>query len=650
MTWNRIILVAVLVASAESLYAYKEEVHEAMTGHVYDRLTIDFASRLGIQRQSEASKTLRALMIQAAFDEDHTGWTEQRPLNHFYDPLHEGKALRVPANFCNELGQPADEWALNAAGATGNVWSMHEAKARYESALLGPNPGTRNVFLGDLFTTFGHVAHLIQDMAQPEHTRNDQHLPGSQKLLGNGVEASIYEDWGGQHLADSKISMINFDGYPAVRLPDYASYFHTNHMEGGRPAGKGMADYSSTNFVTQDTNYHDEDPYWHCPGSSPPSKKCDYFSEPKLAESVATLRKDQLYAVYDGVGHIEVLVDEEVYRSFPRDRYLGKLDDDFFHTFRSSIDIETGRYGCKPLYSLGDGSYLNRAALLVPRAVAYSAGIVEHFFRGAIGATWKAVEDVHGVYQLTITNQSAEPIGVDARLSAIFVAPPEYFGRSNSDDTMPIYDEQFISELVPSFAGLPPGQSITLPYVTVPGLAPGDTLGTFERRLVIKGSLGSEAHAVIGFVQPASVFLAKLESSPDLVRMFVLCRSGTYPRDYATLPPQHEIRVEMSGNEHCRVVLQHMQKDQAGAPGVSTTLNLKVFKRGVLVENLNAVIDASDVAVGGCHTVSHSGHCDRWIQRVFGCGTKDGWYSCQKTVEPWDHTGQYATTPSDGEQ
>jgi hypothetical protein len=255
---------ALLLVITNTASAYEIDVHDPMTRKTFQRLQLDFVARLGVPRGyviSDAS--LEDWMAEGARNEDRVA-PELRPIHHFLDPIHDGKGLRVPLS-CGSVQVAADDWALEPAGVTGNFYSLPQVKPVYISALLGPNPGSRDVYLRDFFLGMGHLVHLIQDMAQPEHTRNDQHLTYTNRFLYNGTNASIWEVWCSKNISDLKKSLVDYDGYATVKLPDYESYFHTNDKSGDRPAGKGLADYSNLNFVTQDTNYQDEDPFWACP-------------------------------------------------------------------------------------------------------------------------------------------------------------------------------------------------------------------------------------------------------------------------------------------------------------------------------------------------------------------------------------------------
>jgi len=101
---------------------------------------------------------------------------------------------------------------------------------------------------------------------------------------------------------------------------------------------------------------------------------------------------------------------------------------------------------------------------------------------------------------MTVTNRSSEPLGVDASVEAVFKATPEYFGRDNSDDTGVIVRQTALLDVVPNFDGLTPGESVTVP-VSPWGLKAEDSLLEFERRIVVRGTLGTERGAVVGLHQ-----------------------------------------------------------------------------------------------------------------------------------------------------
>src|SRR5712691_5310213 len=239
--------------------AYVEMLHVRITGHAFDRIMseTDFMQRYQF---APFSNVLRTMMQFGAFHEDDM----PRSVNHFFDHQNGNNGLTIQpvpfVPFCNTVGVSAKDWALHFPLNTNGLDAAHQAF--YEN-LTGVTQGDRDLAAFALFEDFGHIVHLVQDMGQPEHTRNDQHLV----LFGWGLTgfpianaASLYENWTRDHIALSNLLPDGtpveglFNGFPTPKLGTYDSYFSNGLF--------GMADYSSDNHVTQDTNY--KDTRFHC--------------------------------------------------------------------------------------------------------------------------------------------------------------------------------------------------------------------------------------------------------------------------------------------------------------------------------------------------------------------------------------------------
>jgi hypothetical protein len=493
-------LIVCAFLGSQPLHGYVQSVHRVMTERAYARILPSLERHVGIrQTDTIGGASPFRLISNGAFDEDRN----IRSINHFFDPNNKEPLTITFTPYgipfpCVSPGQRADRWAIDGFPSD---YSITDARQYYADSLLGPNPGTREPAKRELLLALGHIVHLVQDMAQPEHTRNDQHLP--QSAIGRDTEASAWENWGASHIAGAGTAAINFDSYATVVLPTYESYFSTNEFQNGRSVGRGMADYSNRNFVTQDTNYD----VYTLPILCRPRRPCLNHTEPRINEAEYRLIQDQQYQYIafepDETGAIvatqrTIVVDVDAWTSSPDDFYKPSPDRDGFHTFRSSFDMESKSVGCGPIYSLGNDSYKRRAQLLVPRAVGYSAGLINHFFRGDIDVQWAPVGN--GAYTMKITNKSAEAIGRDAVVEAVFKATPSYFGRTTQDDTGVIVQRTALLDEIADFDGLTPGESATI-VVSPYGLRADDSLLDFDRNVVVTGTLGSEEGAVIGVAQ-----------------------------------------------------------------------------------------------------------------------------------------------------
>jgi hypothetical protein len=487
---NRIHIVIAFVLAGLFLHpsdaaAFGRKVHARITGLAFDRLTVDFRARLGTVDTAQAKQW----MSDGTENEDDF----PRPISHFFDPVHQAKLTigYYPVCFGIPGTTRADWWALEPTlQGISNGSDIVDAREHYKSAVLGPNPGTRNSAQKMLFGTLGHVIHLIQDMAQPEHTRNDQHLTFSNRFLRNGYQPSIWETWSDANLASAPPSQ--FSGYPTPSFATFGAYFTTNQRTADdRSVGRGLADFSNRSFVTQDTNY----------GDYSPRTACEIFPEPRITDAIPWATTGTYQVILSDGSRVNKTVTEDVYSLQLLDSNVSVSLVDRFHTHVSSIDIETRRYvaGAR-FYSLSDKSYQSRADFLMPRAVGYSAGIIQRFFSGKLDASWTK-NATTGKWDVKITNLGTERIGADAKIKAIYIADPSYFGRGNQDDTARILDDS-ISTLVPGFAGISAfGGTVDIKGISVPFLQGSDPVTKFERRMIIEGTLGSEAGRVVSLVQ-----------------------------------------------------------------------------------------------------------------------------------------------------
>lgn len=493
----RLLVTLTVSLLSRPLLGYPQSVHKNLTTEAFRRAASEtgFLEQLGILPGVESSLAEHYAAL-GAFDEDgdFLGISGGRSVNHFYDPVNQAPLtvyVKTVENFCQTIGARAWSWGLEDVAV--NKFALPEAKIHLFKAITGESVVSRATELKLLFGTLGHVVHLIQDMAQPEHTRNDQHW---MQYIENKTDLmpSLYEAWTEVFGVPELTPELQgyFEGYATVTLPNYRDYFWT-------PDHKGIADFSNRNFVTQDTNYQDEqDP-----------NKCEHYVLPYESDPSRSLRfenvKEQVYND-DGVLYLQP-VWETIYTSHPIDLQAQEMLVDPYHDLASSVDLESKTYDpSKTYYSLADSSYQVRAAMLLPRAVGYSAGLIERFFRGRIAGKWTK-NAAGGGWDLTIKNLSAEPIGESAYAEAYYRTP-----GTAGPDLQPMM-KSLISTYVGGFQGLAPGASVTIPNLSNPALSATDCVNKFERRIFLRATLGNEPDAVIGLVQPPETNPAACPSS-----------------------------------------------------------------------------------------------------------------------------------------
>ena len=159
----RLILISLLALAIlpQGVLAYKPTTtHAGLSQEIADFYNLRFARKLtGLEKE---------LLIKGSVDEDAP---VTRVLNHFYDPVR---------NIGINNGRTAKDWAL--APLTGNEFSWSKALELYaegdeEKALLA----------------LGRILHLLEDMAVPDHTRNDPHIGAGPQGMFTGE--SPFEEW-----------------------------------------------------------------------------------------------------------------------------------------------------------------------------------------------------------------------------------------------------------------------------------------------------------------------------------------------------------------------------------------------------------------------------------------------------------------------
>lgn len=316
--------------------------------------------------------SVRRLIACGAQFEDHPF---PRVVNHFYDPVY-GRGLAA--------GESSPDWSLEEPPTSflPQENSYYDAREYLFSALTyneGANvresAQARRQYWGRVFQTLGQVIHHLQDMTQPQHVRNDAHVVY--------VEPSHYE----AYTANSRQGILDVLAGPAaeplplglpgpLRLP---RDFWENE------AGTGISEFTNRNFLSKDTNW-----------------------EINSNQQVATTE----YPQPEWIGIVENVNVEELVPA-PSDHilsYCRSRSATCTMSFYSSVhDIENTRASTqsifdqyialrevtytrpnRPTYKVNRIFTLNRYNFatahphLVPRATAYSAALINYFFRGKL--------------------------------------------------------------------------------------------------------------------------------------------------------------------------------------------------------------------------------------------------------------------------
>lgn len=357
--------------------AYETPVHSAITraAFVQSMRDRDFLKDLGVLHFFDARGELRS---EGFLGRTPMGWSmygsivedsNVRSIFHFYDPLATGGQ----GLFGNSVSAPI--WALE-----------HPSNATYSL------PGTRNSLFGaltntdtivrpkmwrDTFQGIGQFTHLLQDMAQPQHVRNDDHFSLTEQFFSLFPDYSRYEK---HTLFLNAFGLLRFSGYPTVKLPTYRSYWNTGD-------DRGLAQSTNLNFVSEKTN----------------------LDTGRYGSPLATLLKEEVIPQVVDVFNRPITGATDVtvqYASYSyTDRYQGTpVTNDRLSAF-SIFDFQRLQMTGRHAYSLYNTNHQRYAEILIPQAVGYSAGLMGRFLRGSMEISLPD-EKVYGVVDHSSVNQT----------------------------------------------------------------------------------------------------------------------------------------------------------------------------------------------------------------------------------------------------
>lgn len=340
-------LIVAFAATDQHAYAYERELHEKMSGAAFQQALAqrDFAAAMGIEQKQPLvenqtmGKWMQDWVKWGSYSEDDF----PRSRFHFFDPLA-GKGLGPYAS--------APIWALGLSGGTENLYSIPKAREEMYRSLTEPTLPARQQALTGLLRRIGHMVHLIQDMAQPQHVRDDPHFS-----IGGPHTDALFTDYSRYERFTQYLDVNLFSLYPAVQFSYYQKYW--------KEGGKGLAEFTNANFVSEDTNFKPDGSVTNYPSPSIGNT----FPRP-ATKKVVTLNGRQFDVPVRYLGNTFT------------DRYIGQSVTNDFLTAHSIFDFVHEKYKAQPVYTLTDDNHNAYADHLIPRAVGYSAGLINYFFRG----------------------------------------------------------------------------------------------------------------------------------------------------------------------------------------------------------------------------------------------------------------------------
>ncbi len=349
-------------------HALETVTHEAINEHIARNSLNGFSFDLYLKKQLGITKGIEENVNSYAIwrwlrdggkYEDKPPWTIPyvRSANHFHNPLTK-KGFSGGWGPYTLTGESALFWAQMPSGTQwpGGQYSWHDVRQYYFWALTSTNLNSRDTYFAETFRGLGQLMHLVQDMSVPAHTRNDGHplFDYYEKWAKEKIIAETIPNYQPVYFDNTSIGQPN----PLASVP-IANLFDTNQYTGSNPADTlksniGLSEYANANFVSDDTIFKDF-PY---PKYSPQNYKVHY----KYHSS----NKKRIYLRKEGDGEII----EHFATAGPFYNYLN---------FDPVLQKDTLK-----IDSVVSSDYAEK---LIPRAVGYSAGLLNYFFRGEMSVS-----------------------------------------------------------------------------------------------------------------------------------------------------------------------------------------------------------------------------------------------------------------------
>jgi hypothetical protein len=381
-----------------SAFAYNTDVHSTMSLEALTASSLQtdpsLLQDLGVDSTQQfknsdgVSHNFSQLIQDGAVFEDNL----PRPINHFYNPRNQ-EPLTVPAlPFPLDGNSTSPDWALEDNGDRSlpgydQKFSYKDAKGYFYKAVTQKARLDRNDNFGLLFESIGHVMHHIQDMAQPQHVRNDEHLEFSWYIEGGICRLSI--DWCSKYYFQIKNPSLYEALTSKMYLPlaGYAPVYpnsadltifnkprkfwdNSGNQSGGDNKLRGLADFTNLNFLSAGTNFNRPD-LFGLPHFDP-----TYKSVEKIEELCAN---DPTACPNSNLKGNMTFYGNDVY-----DANTGETKQNRRASSKSFFDADLTKKGKKSVFTLNRFNFEAAHTFLIPRAVGYSAGLINYFFRGRI--------------------------------------------------------------------------------------------------------------------------------------------------------------------------------------------------------------------------------------------------------------------------
>ncbi|MEM7828500.1 MAG: hypothetical protein QW561_04090 [Candidatus Aenigmatarchaeota archaeon] len=305
-----------------------------------------------------------------------------RSFNHFHNPLKPWSQAGLDDTWTGESSLLWAQDGTDQQNFPSGDWSWQKVREYYYLALTSTTETERQAYFAMTFKGLGHQMHLIQDAAQPDHVRNDAH-PEDAIGLSYGIG---FEKWAAASKNRDLINLLAATPLlPQVslnvaynNLAPITQFIDAEQYDGTNPStalSHGIAEYTNANFFSDDTIFAaesystDHRHYFPYPKKSSTDIQ-EYINQNKLPETV--IAED---GVEDLGFWISKKTDGEIVEHFVKPSYFTRPVVDLLGDNQKLYHL---------LFYRDEKCHEDYAKKLIPKAVGYSAALLDYFFRGTI--------------------------------------------------------------------------------------------------------------------------------------------------------------------------------------------------------------------------------------------------------------------------
>ena len=402
----------------KNVFSYEVETHEKLSNKAVsssllnsNKKIINDIGMIGV----EGYNTNKEILLKYILPQVEIGANFEdnglRPLNHFYDPYNN-------IGLKSWIGYKSPNWALEddkLDELPEQEYSLLDANSYLYQALSLEESKERETNFGKLFRTIGHVIHHVQDMAQPQHVRDDDHcgeVACSKAQFLDIFHPSLYEE-----LSNANRNKLTFTGYINVNFNKARDFWHNSNWS-------GMADFTNQNFISIGTNfivkrggtfstipdYPEPQPFPEINNWSVKDIETELPPEYNLTGVMAFMSNSVFDRNLTGSSATAINNYGSTLSIFDQDLELEDACVQYTRKFQND-ETKTYTYETCRLFTYNRANVEAAQKFLIPRAVAYSSGLINYFFRGRLDVTnSEQTTNTNGqnVLSVTVKNISAQ--------------------------------------------------------------------------------------------------------------------------------------------------------------------------------------------------------------------------------------------------